>query len=170
MRAAAIGSVSRLYRRLVVERKQAASAGGWYSDSGLDSGRLAFHAVGTNEVSAEELEAALRSVIEELREGGITQAELDRARKAYLAEFIYTSDSQSRMARHFGWRVAIGMSAEAVETWPERLKKVTVDDIRNVARKYLVDKNSVTGVLVPAPNKTSGSGVEPVHVRSSGRS
>jgi zinc protease len=170
MRAGAIGSVGRLYKRLVVEQKKAASAGGWYSDSGLDSGRLAFNAVGTSKVSAEELETALEGVIAELREGGITQAELDRARNAYLAEFIYTSDSQSRMARHFGWRLATGMSAEAVEAWPERLKEVTVEDVRKVARKYLVDKNSVTGVLVPAPDKTSGGGVEPVHAPSSGRS
>jgi zinc protease len=170
MRAAAIGSVSRLYKRLVVEQKKAASAGGWYSDAGLDSGRLAFHAIGATKVSADELEAAIDGVIAELRESGITQAELDRARSAYLAEFVYTSDSQSRMARHFGWRLATGMSAEDVEAWPERLKKVTVDDIRSVARKYLVDKNSVTGVLVPVPAKTSGSGVEPVHAPSPGRS
>ena len=67
---------------------------------------------------------------------------------AYLAEFVYTQDSQSRMARHYGWRLATGMTVADVEEWPERLKKVTVDDIRAVARKYLVDKNSVTGILV----------------------
>ena len=33
MRAAASGSVSRIYRKLVVEAKKAANAGGWYSDS-----------------------------------------------------------------------------------------------------------------------------------------
>jgi zinc protease len=42
MRVAASGSVSKLYKRLVIEEKKAASAGGWYSDSGLDSGRLGF--------------------------------------------------------------------------------------------------------------------------------
>jgi zinc protease len=31
MRIAAAGSVSRLYKRLVIEQKKAASAGGWYS-------------------------------------------------------------------------------------------------------------------------------------------
>ncbi len=170
MRAGVMGSVSRLYKRLVVEQKKAASTGGWYSDSGLDSGRLGVHAIGASKVSAEELEAAMDEVVAELRENGITQAELDRARKAYLAEFIYTSDSQSRMARHYGWRVATGMTAADVAAWPERLKRVTVEDVRNVARKYLVEKNSVTGVLLPVPNKTSGNGGQPVHVPSPGRS
>ena len=79
-------------------------------------------------------------MIEELRETGTTEDELDRARASYLAEFVYTSDSQSRMARQYGWRLSTGMTIEDVEDWPERLKRVTVDDVRNVARKYLIDK------------------------------
>ena len=102
MRAAASGSVSRIYKRLVIEGKRAANAGGWYSDSGLDSGRLGFYAIAAEGVSAEDLDAAIESVIEELRETGTTEDELDRARASYLAEFVYTSDSQSRMARQYG--------------------------------------------------------------------
>jgi zinc protease len=65
------------------------------------------------------------------------------------------------MARHYGWRLATGMTIEDVEAWPERLKKVTVDDIKAVARKYLVDKNSVTGYLLPAPEHSSSAGDKP---------
>src|SRR6476620_4863643 len=145
------------------------AAGGWYSDSALDTGRLAFYAIGAEKVSPVELEAAMDGVIADLREHGVTQADLDRARSAFLAEFVYANDSQSRMARHYGWRLATGMTVEEVESWPERLKKVTVGDIRDVARKYLVDKNSVTGILVPAPDKTR-NGEQPAHAPSPGRS
>ena len=169
MRIAAAGSVSKLYKRLVIEQKKAASAGGWYSDSGLDDGRVAFYAIGAEKVTPAELEKAIDGVVAELRETGVTQGELDRARSAYLAEFVYTTDSQSRMARHYGWRLATGMTVADVEEWPERLKKVTVDDIRAVARKYLVEKNSVTGILVPAPDQTS-RGEQPVHAPHPGRS
>jgi zinc protease len=169
MRIAASGPVSRLYKRLVIEQKTAASSGGWYSDSGLDAGRIAFYAIGAEKISPAELEQAIDGVIAELREGGVTQAELDRARSAYLAELIYTSDSQSRMARHYGWRLATGMTVEDVEAWPERLKQVTVENIRDVARKYLVEKNSVTGILVPVPDQTS-RGEQPAHAPVPGRS
>jgi zinc protease len=169
MRIAASGPVSRLYKRLVIEQKTAASAGGWYSDAGLDAGRIAFYAIGAEKISPAELEQAIDGVIAELREGGVTQAELDRARSAYLAELIYTSDSQSRMARHYGWRLATGMTVEDVEAWPERLKQVTVENIRDVARKYLVEKNSVTGILVPVPDQTS-RGEQPAHAPVPGRS
>ena len=162
MRIAASGPVSRLYKRLVIEQKTAASAGGWYSDSGLDAGRLAFYAVGAEKISPAELERAIDSVIAELRDCGVAQAELDRARSAYLAEFVYASDSQSRMARHYGWRLATGMTVADVEAWPERLKQVTVEDIRDVALKYLLERNSVTGILVPTPDRTSRS-EQPAH-------
>jgi zinc protease len=163
MRIAASDSISKIYKKLVVEDRKAANAGGWYSDSGLDSGRLGFYGIAAEEISAEELERAIDGVIVDLREHGVTQEELDRARAAQLAEFVYASDSQSRMARHYGWRLATGMSVADVQQWPDRLKQVTVGDIRNVARKYLVDKNSVTGYLLPAPDRTSNADEAPVH-------
>ena len=164
MRVAATGSVSRIYKRLVVEQKKAASAGGWYSDSGLDSGRLGFYAIAADGVTAEETDAAIKAVIEEIRENGVTQEELDRARKSYIAEFIYTQDSQSRMARHYGWKLAMGMSIEDVDAWPDRLRKVTLQDVKAVAQKYLVDKNSVAGFLLPAPEYTSSIGDKPAPI------
>jgi zinc protease len=170
MRVAAAGSVSKLYKRLVIEDKKAASAGGWYSDSGLDSGRLGFYAIAAENISAEDVEMAIDGVIEDLRVKGVAQEELDRARASQLAEFVYTSDSQSRMARHYGWRLATGMTVRDVEEWPERLKRVTVDDVRDVARKYLIDKNSVTGYLLPTPEYTSSIGEKPAHAPGKGKS
>jgi zinc protease len=170
MRVAAAGSISKIYKKLVIEEKKAANAGGWYSDSGLDSGRLGFYAIAAKNVSAGELEQAMDSVIEDLRQNGITQEELDRARASYLAEFVYTSDSQSRMARHYGWRIATGMTVADVETWPDRLKRVSVDDVRAAAQKYLVDNNSVTGYLLPVPNQTSLKGAKQVKATAKGKS
>jgi zinc protease len=170
MRIAASGPVSRLYKRLVIERKTAASAGGWYSDSDLDAGRVAFYAIGAEKITPAELEKVMDGVIVELRQGGVTQGELDRARSAYLAEFIYTQDSQSRMARHYGWKLATGMTIADVEAWPERLKRVTVESVRDVARKYLVENSSVTGILVPAPDQSRRSDEQPDHATAPGRS
>jgi zinc protease len=173
MRVAAAGSVSTIYKQLVIEDKKAASAGGWYSDSGLDSGRLGFYAIAAETVTAEDLEQAIDGVIEDLRANGVTQEELDRARASYLAKFIYTADSVSLLARHYGSRLAMGMTLEDVEQWPDRLKRVTVDDIRTVARKYLVHKKSVTGLLLPAPEQMSsvaddaaGVPVHPLTIRA----
>jgi zinc protease len=170
MRIAATGPVSRLYKRLVIEAKTAASAGGWYSDSGLDTGRVAFYAIAAESVSPEKLDQAIEGVVAELRRDGVSQAELDRARSSYLAEFVYTADSQSRMARHYGWRLATGMSIGDVEAWPDRLRKVTVEDIHAVAQKYLVDKNSVIGILEPTLEYTGSIDKPEAHAPNPGKS
>lgn len=167
-RVVAHGATGRIYKRLVVQQKSAASAGGWYSDSGLDSGRIGFYAIAGEDHTAEAMDAAIDEVVEDLRKNGVTQDELDRARSARIAEFVYSTDSLSRMARQYGWRLAAGMSVDDVEAWPERLKAVTVDDIRNAAQKYLVEENSVTGILKPAPKHTSSTDEEPVRAGKNG--
>ncbi len=167
-RIAAHGATGRVYKRLVMEQKSAASAGGWYSDSGRDSGRVGFYAIAGEAHTAEDMEAAIEGVVQELREKGVTQDELDRARASQIAEFVYNSDSISRMARQYGWRLAVGMSVEDVEDWPERLKAVTVDDVRAVARKYLVEENSVTGILKPEPEYTSSIDDKPGQAAAGG--
>jgi hypothetical protein len=42
--------------------------------------------------------------------------------------------------------------------------------VRNVVLKYLVDKNSVTGYLLPAPEYTGSIGEKPAHAPVKGKS
>ena len=169
-RIAADGTTGRIYKQLVVDKNVAASAGGWYADSGLDSGRIGFYAIAGEENTPEEMTAAMDEVVKDLRENGVTQDELDRARTGLLAEYVYNSDSISRMARQYGWRLSVGLSLDDVEAWPDRIKAVTVNDVRNVARKYLVDENSVTGILKPAPRHTTSVEEKQVPASGNGRS
>ncbi len=149
LKIAASGTTSRLYKDLVVDKKLASSTGGWYSGSGLDSGRISVYAVRSKNADLDEIEKSLHKVLDNIKENGVTQKELDRARKVYIASYIYGSDSQSSMARRYGWGLVVGRTIEDIEQWPERLKKVTVEDIKSVAQKYIKIKNSVTGILLP---------------------
>src|SRR5262245_42549445 len=72
-RIAATGPVSKIYKSLVVEGRKAANAGGWYSDSGLDSGRLGFYAIAAEGVTAEKIEQGMEDVIE--RQGGDSETQ-----------------------------------------------------------------------------------------------
>jgi len=149
MKVATSGSTSRMYKALAVEQKIAANAGGWYSGSGLDSGQLGVYAVAADGVKVADVEAAIDVVLDDIRKNGVTQKELDRARNVYIADHVYGSDSQSTLARRYGWAMVVGQSVEDVESWPARLEKVTLEDIRRVAKKYLNEKQSVTGILLP---------------------
>jgi len=62
------------------------------------------------------------------------------------------------------------MSVADVQAWPERLNKVTVEDIQAVARKYLNDDDSVTGILKPAPKFKSSIADKPARAAGKGKS
>ncbi|MTD94172.1 insulinase family protein [Hyphomicrobium sp. xq] len=169
MKILADGATSRLYRKLVVEDKLAATTGGDYSGYSLDSGAISLYAVsGNGDLKA--VEADVDSVLDEIRTNGVTKLELERAKKSLLADYIYDSDNQANLARRYGWAVAIGRSIDQVEGWPAALSKVTADDVKKVADEYLDARRSVTGWLLPEPDdgKAAGEHVEkPVaHTRS----
>jgi zinc protease len=149
LKIAAAGSTSRIYQKLVVEEKIASSAGGWYSGSGLDSGKIAIYAVPADGVGLDRVEAAIDSVLAELRDKGVTEAELERAKTAYLADYIYESDNQATLARRYGWALVIGRTVADIEAWPERIAKVTLGEIKKAAGTYLDLRRSVTGTLLP---------------------
>lgn len=143
------GSTSRLYQRLVVEEKVASSAGGWYSGSGMDSGKIAVYAVPADGSALDKAEAAIDAVLDEVRRNGVTEAELARAKKGYIAEYIYESDNQATLARRYGWALVVGRTIQDLEEWPERISAVTLDTIKAVASAYLDMRRSTTGTLLP---------------------
>lgn len=162
------GTTSRIYKELVVKRKVASSAGGWYYGVGRDYGDIGVSAVAADGASLDDVEAALDKVIADVIENGITQGELDRARNLYLADWIYSSDSQSTLARVYGAMLTVGNSVEDIENWPARLKKVTLDDVARAAKKYLDINRSVTGRLIPAPSRADAGAATDKSVKKEG--
>ena len=149
MKIAATGSTSRLYRKLVMEEKAASSTGGWYAGSGLDYGKIGIHAVAGPGASLDQIESLIDSVLADIRSNGVTDAELERAKNSYIAEYVYDSDNQSTMARRYGWGLSVGRTVAEIDKWPEDIARVTRDDIQKVAAKYLDPRHSVTGRMIP---------------------
>jgi zinc protease len=152
-------STSRLYQKLVVEEKLASSAGGWYSGLGLDSGSIGVYAVAAKDVGLDKVEAGIDRVLHELRENPVSVDELERAKKAFIADFIYESDSQSALARRYGEGLVLGLTIKQINDWPVAIAKVTAEDIKRVAGQYLDIRGSVTGTLYPVPAETESDGI-----------
>ncbi len=143
------GATSRLYRELVVKRKTAASAGAYFSGASLDSGSFMVYAVPNPGVDIAKAESGLDDVIKTLLEEGVTVDEVEHAKRMLISDSIYSRDSQTSMARLFGVALTTGQSVADVLEWPERLEKVTLDQVNAAARKFLTVENSVTGLLLP---------------------
>jgi zinc protease len=151
---------SRLYRRLVVE-KLASTAGANFSGAGRDSGRIAFVLIPLEGVALEKVEAVLDAIIAEVRDKGVTQAELDRAKSAFEAVRVFESDDQMQLARRYGEGVAFGQSIAEIDELAKRVQSRSLEDIKRVANEYLSPERSVTGTLV-LPQKVEASAPQAV--------
>lgn len=154
-------ATGRLYRQLVVEEKIASSAGAWFSADAIDYGRFGIFAVPQGENTLAGIEASIDKVIDDIKRNGVTEAELNRARKEMVAQLVYSEDSQFNLARTYGWALAIGRTIEDLQKRAEMLEAVTLDDIKAAANKHLVLERSVTGELRQAPRKTASTGAVP---------
>ena len=118
-------------------------------------------------VDLDKLEAGIDRVLHELREKGVTADELERAKKAFIADFVYESDSQSALARRYGEGMLLGLTIEQINDWPTAIAKVTAEDVKRAAVKHLDIRRSVTGRLIPAaPEPESGAALKPAAGRS----
>ena len=142
------GSTSRLYRILVVEKEVATSAGAWYQDSALDPTRFGVYATPKPDVTLEKLEQTLDEALAEVVANGVTAEELARSKNRMVADYVYAQDNQSTLARLYGAALTTGSTVEEVQGKPERIRAVTAEQVRDVARRDLDKPRSVTGQLV----------------------
>jgi zinc protease len=140
------GPTSYLYRKLVMERNIAVNAGAWYMSSAMEDTRFCIYAVPAEGVSLEDLERAVDEVLKTVPEALDLDA-IERAKTRLVAETIYSTDSQSALARIYGSALAIGETIEDVQRWPGEIEAVMKDDLASAAERYLVLRRSVTGYL-----------------------
>jgi zinc protease len=142
------GSTSRLYRALVVEQGIATNAGAYYSGTALDATRFGVFASPQPNVSLPQLEVALDAVLADVASKGITEEELARAKTRMVADAVYAQDNQATLARWYGTALTTGSTVTDVLTWPDRIRAVSADAVREAAKTWLQKQRSVTGYLV----------------------
>lgn len=142
------GSNSRLYQTLVVDKGIAVNAGANYDGTAVDATRLSVYGTPKPETSLPQLEAAIDAVLAEVIENGVTADELERAKNRMIADAVYANDNQRMMAQWYGSALATGATVDQVRTWPDRMRAVSADAVREAARRWLDKRRSVTGYLI----------------------
>lgn len=143
------GSRSRLYQKLVVDKKMAASVGSAYSGIAVDDGVFIVYGMPTGKTSLEELRQAVDLEIADIAKNGVSDAELEQARKRFTKSMVYSLDNPSGMAQIYGAAVSTGMSVESVNNWADNLKAVKANDIKEAAKRYLNRDRGVVSRLLP---------------------
>jgi zinc protease len=144
------GTTSRLYRALVVDQAIAAGVGAYNSGTALKEGQFGVYGTPRGTADIAKVEASIDAEIARLLKDGITAEELERAKNRVRKQVVYERDSQTALARRYGAAISTGRTIADVDSYPDRIEKVTVDSVAAVARKYLQPKRSVTGYLLPA--------------------
>ncbi|MBF0382494.1 MAG: insulinase family protein [Magnetococcales bacterium] len=143
-------SSSRIYRKLVVEDKLAISAGSGYSGLSMGGEMFSLSAVPGNGVEFEQLEKALFAQVDKIINQPISERELQRAKNSLITSHLFAQDSIDRIAWLIG-RLSSNNSdwKLLVEEYPKRVQKVTSQQIKKVAARYLQINRAAIGTLHP---------------------
>jgi zinc protease len=142
------GANSRLYQTLVVEKGLAVNAAASYDGTALDNTRLSVYATPKPDTSLPQLEQAIDAVLAKVVENGVSAEELERSKNRLIADSVYANDNQRTLAQWYGASLTTGGTVEQVRTWPDRIRLVSAEAVREAARRWLDKRRSVTGYLV----------------------
>ncbi|MGX9147781.1 M16 family metallopeptidase [Mesorhizobium sp. 128a] len=143
------GSRSRLYQQLVVKQGIASGAGAFFQGTMLDATNFTVYGAPRGDSKLSDIEAAVDAEIARIVKDGVTADELEKAKARYIRAMIFARDKQDEMANLYGAELATGGNVKDIEEWPDRIRKVTVDEIKAVAARYLLLDRSTTGYLLP---------------------
>lgn len=151
-----MGRSSRLYRALV----DSGLARGASSSFNLTKDPYLFEIDATLRagVSRDEVERVVFEEVCKIQRDGVSQEELERAKKQMRAQFIYGSETAGDQGYWLGNLETID-SYERFGTLLEALKSVRAEDVQRVASAYLTEANRTVGWLIPTPEpETAGGG------------
>ena len=143
------GESSRIHERLVREEEAAAFIGGGL-DARIGPGNFNLFALPNQGIPVERIEALLEEELGRIRDQGVTPRELQKAQNQARAntimgrQTVFSISMDLQSARFYGGDV------DRVNTDLARTDAVTVEDIRRVARTYLVPDNRTVVIAEPA--------------------
>jgi zinc protease len=146
------GNSSRLTKSLVMDSTLATNVSS-FTDQSFDPSLMIIYAIAGNNVSANDLEKAIDRQIALVVKDGVTDKELEKVKNQKLMEFYRTLETINGKANSLGtYDVFFGDYKKMFEA-PELYKKVTNEDIKRVAAKYLSERNRTVGYLLPEKTK-----------------
>jgi len=147
------GKSGRLYRSLVRDKQIALDVFASYDDLSKDD--FLFFIGGTPRagVSAEQLERALWEEIDKLKQSPPSQREVQKVINQTEASFLMDQDSVFFQAELVGMFQVLG-DWRLMDKYLNDIKKVTVEDVRKVALRYLIKEHSTVGILVPEESRS----------------
>jgi len=149
------GASSRLNRELR-ERKEIVHQAGGGMFSLQTEGIFVMQAV-SDPSKREEAERESLAVLEDLKKNGVTEAELDRARRSLLAGQLQGLTTMRGKASDLGSNWMLARNLNFTKHYLDQIAKVTAEDVQRVAKKYLGSESINISSLNPVGSMASKS-------------
>jgi len=139
------GKSSRL-NELLVDKKQLVNTVYAYNMELKDPGVYMFLAVCNPGVDAKDVEKEIWNEIKKIQAGDIKKEELKKIKKNTKSDFVFALESSSSVASLYGSYLVRG-DISPLTSYEEKIEKLKISDMVEVAKKYLTVDNSTTMIL-----------------------
>lgn len=161
------GQAARLSTRLVRGQQIAVQAGAEYSLISRLNDLFLLDGTPAEGKTVFDLEYALKQEIYDLKTQLVSDEELQRVKAQVLAGAVYERDSNFYQAMQLGMYETVGMGWEKVDDYVDKIHQITAEQVRDVARRYLVEDQLTIAYLQPLPmtekTKTHAKGGRHAH-------
>ncbi len=147
------GETSRLYSRVKDQRGLVDSIY-TYSFTPRDPGLMLIGAT----LEPDNVKEAIEEILAEIYgvvAFGVSGPELERARKKTIADFVYSLESQSSLARLLGFYGTVLGDPFFQEEYVDMVRRVTREDVGEVMRKFFREDNFVISLVIPQESDLS---------------
>lgn len=143
------GKTSRFYRGLI-QGREIATLADVYNETRLDPGLFWVIAEGKPDTEPADLEAALLEELDRFVQDGPTEEELARSKKQILNSFFFSLETVGSQAQRLGSAEVLAADGyKVLERYPEELRSIQADEIREVLSGYLKRANRTVGWSLP---------------------
>jgi zinc protease len=143
------GEVGVLYRRLVIEKGVASGIGTNYDSDARGDAIFTIAATPHPGADSKKLETAMAEEITKLAQSGLDAKTVDDAKQRLKRSAIFARDSLMMPGYVFGMAVTTGHTVNDVESWPDRISSVSVDDVNAALRNLAANPKRLTASLLP---------------------
>ena len=146
------GKTSKLYKRLVKNKKVALAVESSYDYGGRSYGSFSIYAIPQDGVSPQNLQKELS---EELNRAinEIDDQAIEKTKLKMRSGLVLLRDNPNDAAMIVGSMAAVGMSLEEIENYEANIEAVNADMVKRMAKAWLRAENMVSGVLKPMEAK-----------------
>jgi zinc protease len=146
------------FEKEVVDKQQKAIQASSFDLGNEEPGLAIMLGIANMGVKAEELEKSLLDEIEKVKKDGITGEEYQKLQNQAENDFIEQNQKDIGVATNLATYYTYQGNANLINTELERYKKVTKDDIKRVANKYLTKENRLVVYYLPKSEENKEAG------------